>query len=960
MRLLASRDRFVGIAAVIGVILLGLAGVAASAVRLLPTILSLDVVARSADAIGIGVDRAVASALSDVIWLSIRRPVIVALGTGLVLIAVAAIRSALVARSVQAAAAEREQMRDYEAFEVELPKDMRPLPIKRIALAIVVLGILAGLAVFGPRLAGQGLFGGESEDDGPVVPVASDVLITQFVASNGSVGQDEDGDRSDWIELHNPSGEPVELAGHYLSDDDDEPDRWRLPDVTIDAGGYLLVWASGKDRDDPAGELHTDFSLDQNGEPLLLVAPDGETVIDRLEPVFLPRNIARGRDPTDGDRICYFVVPTPGEANVDECFDDLTLGAPRLSTTSGFYEQPFGLEIEVDDPNATIIYTLDGSYPDLDHNPDRTLIYDGPLRIVDRTPEPERLSRIEVTIPEGLGAFSTVPLPPFEASIDKSTVVRARSPYGAETVATYFVGPDMVRADLPVVSLVLDEEYLFDDEIGIYVPGNVFAEFLESDDYDPEMVVSQMPTNYNQRGRDWERPPMGQHHRAVVFEHCAPGGVCDYQRNVGLRIHGGATRAFHQKSLRLYARNDYGDRVFAYPFFSDRAPVGHRRLLMRNSGNDQGRTMIIDGYLQALMTHFRADTQAFQPVVVFINGEYWGIHNFRERYDQHYLELYYGADPDSVVMFEGGLAADTAGRELLEFVASSDPTSESTLARIEREMDLDSWIDFLVAHMFAGNPDWPGRNERMWRQPDGPDRVGEGFLDGRWRWQIVDLDQMGGRLGLYDETYDVLSDRFAPTADIDFEGGSPALFTWLMDNDEVRQRFIVRFADHLNTSFDPDRASRVLTETVEAIEDEMPRHEARYPLFDDIDWRDQLEQLDTFMQLRPDAVRGHIATRFGLAGQMTLDVATDPDGGFVRVNTIAIDGTTPGVADPANWQGTYFIGVPLRIEAVPWAGHEFVRWEGPSADLAGIDATNPVIEFEPDDDMDLIAVFASS
>ena len=110
------------------------------------------------------------------------------------------------------------------------------------------------------------------------------VVINEFLAVNTSGLQDQDGDRSDWIELKNTDASPINVAGWHLTDDDQDLDKWTLPSASIPAGGYLVVFASGKDRAVAGQELHTNFSLEQMGESLLLVMPDGTTVADSFEP----------------------------------------------------------------------------------------------------------------------------------------------------------------------------------------------------------------------------------------------------------------------------------------------------------------------------------------------------------------------------------------------------------------------------------------------------------------------------------------------------------------------------------------------------------------------------------------------------------------------------------------------------------------------------------------------------
>jgi len=117
------------------------------------------------------------------------------------------------------------------------------------------------------------------------------LVITEFLASNSAGLTDEDGELSDWIEVQNTDFSPLSLAGFALTDSRSEPTQWRFPEVTLGAGEYLVVFASGKDRNDDVGPLHTNFRLSDEGEYLGLVAPDGTTVLQQFNPAF-PRQRA--------------------------------------------------------------------------------------------------------------------------------------------------------------------------------------------------------------------------------------------------------------------------------------------------------------------------------------------------------------------------------------------------------------------------------------------------------------------------------------------------------------------------------------------------------------------------------------------------------------------------------------------------------------------------------------------
>lgn len=146
-------------------------------------------------------------------------------------------------------------------------------------------------------------------------------VINEFMADNEATLMDEDSEFNDWIEIYNQTGSPVYLDGWYLTDSATDPTQWEFPAVTLGGDGYLVVFASGKDRRDPAGELHTNFRLSTYGEYLGLITPDGMTPASEFVPAYPPQvpdvPFTYGLSPIDGSKM-VFHTPTPGWENVPE------------------------------------------------------------------------------------------------------------------------------------------------------------------------------------------------------------------------------------------------------------------------------------------------------------------------------------------------------------------------------------------------------------------------------------------------------------------------------------------------------------------------------------------------------------------------------------------------------------------------------------------------------------------
>lgn len=196
----------------------------------------------------------------------------------------------------------------------------------------------------------------------PFEPVGDGVVINEFSGNNNTVIADEDGDYEDWIELFNASGSPLALEGYGLSDDPERPFRWVFPAVVIQPGKFLLIWTSGKNRAPATGELHANFSISREGEPLQLVDPDG-MIVAAVEPVSFPSDVSYGRLPDGLDNWAYFDRPSPGATNNQSTGYAGFLDPPDFSHPSGYYEAPFSLTLTAADSEADIFYSLDASEP---------------------------------------------------------------------------------------------------------------------------------------------------------------------------------------------------------------------------------------------------------------------------------------------------------------------------------------------------------------------------------------------------------------------------------------------------------------------------------------------------------------------------------------------------------------------------------------------------------------------
>lgn len=490
-------------------------------------------------------------------------------------------------------------------------------------------------------------------------------------------------------------------------------------------------------------------------------------------------------------------------------------------------------------------------------------------------------------------------------NIKATTVVRALAvtegllPSDVMT-RTYFIED---KPSLPIVSIALDPEHLWSRELGIYVKGN--------------------RTNFT---RDWERSA-----HIEFFE--ADGGL-EFSQDVGVQIHGGWSRNQPQKSLAIHARQKYGNEAIYYPLFPDKPLSRYSGFILRNSGNDWSFTLLRDAIAQALVKdRMDIDYQSYRPVILYINARYWGIHNVRERVSVDYVTDNHGFGPDELdyLFNDSEVRAGSSSHyhSFLKSLEAADLTDPGAPDHIRAHMDVDEYLNYNIAQMYAANTDWPGNNMELWRPRTS---------DGRWRWIFYDTDygfNLPMALNPSPPDFDMVAMATIPGSGWPNPPWATVLPHSLLQVDEFREDFIQRFAAHLNTTFRSPRVNSVIDSLRSAIAPEIPRHADRWsphpsPFYGDSfatmdDWDANLEVIHAFVRVRSAHVWSHLQARFSLAGRSVLSFQVEPEGaGTLLVNTVPVSDTQSS--------GHYFNGVPLHLVAVPAPGFEFDSWSDPISD----------------------------
>ncbi len=652
------------------------------------------------------------------------------------------------------------------------------------------------------------------------MPAAQPPVLNEIVSLNETGLQDSDGDFPDWIELYNPSDEPIELLGYTLTDDADNEEHWIIPNLILPPGGYTVIFASGKDRSN-VEEPHANFSVSADGEWVYLYDPQGG-LVDQLSVPPLAQDQSFGRSPDGGQTWSRLDIPTPWGSND---------GSNHLefSHSTGFYADGFSLEV-FSLTTDSIFYTRDGAFPTPQSD-----VYENALHLDDPSSKPNIYTDIPTTADKNLLSYKGWE-PPGQP-VAKANVLRfATYRNGVRSsrvyTSTYFVGSTAGRYTMPVVSLVTDPTNLFDADTGIYVPGQYF------DPDDPEWSG-----NFFRRGDAWERD--------VHISFFPVDGSPAFAQDAGVRIHGGKTRQAAQKSLRLYSRKKYGAQYFDYPLMPHRDISRYKRFILRATmGAWEGRTMIADEVAQSISAHLNVEYQDSRAVIVFINGEYWGIHAIRDRIDDRYLEYVTGVDGDSVLFREDDF---DVYNELLDFAESHDLSLPENYEAISQLMDADNFIDYQIAEQFFRNYDWPANNLNAWKKTS---------PDGRWRWIFFDID---AGFGTPDFNMLFHATRNDPSLTYPNPPWSTALFRSLLENDGFRSRFIMRYAEILNGSFHKDETGETLEAIRSTYAPEVSEHIERWHFPDSYDrWVNDIDDLSMFLKERPCYTAVHILEFFNL------------------------------------------------------------------------------------------------
>ena len=601
------------------------------------------------------------------------------------------------------------------------------------------------------------------------------VYISEMMSSNDSFPAVPDQPATDWVELHNGTDQVRDLSGHGLSDSLTWPRKWRFPQGAVIYPGEYKVIRLNKSQDagTNAAQLQANYALKRaGGEEMTFSDPDGN-VLDRVIMPEIPLDISYGRTPGQ-DGFFYYDVPSPGAVNTGG-FHGFA-ARPTLSVAGGLYKENVLVEITAQE-GARIRYSLDGSVPTLD----KGLDYTGPIEVKD-------------TI--ALRARAFIP------GLQPSQPVTA-----TYVMKTYFT--------LPVVALVIEPDELWNNETGMLAAG-LYEDGRPIDLTAYKTIPFRHPSpTYREHGKV-RRPSY-----AEMFD--TQSGKVVFSQGTTMGLIGQYSLDMPQKSFKVVAKAALGTRYFDAPLFADRPFEQYKSFVLRVSGNDAVWTRMVDGVQSRLIDQLpdkHVINQAWQPVIVYLNGQYWGHYNLRERVSRYFVAQHEGIpleDADNMTIIEGGSTRYYGSNA--EWVAfrkkmneSNPATNPEDLQYILDNVDVDSLFDWMALEMFFANTD--SGNIRYYRVPGG-----------KWRWIVFDMDY-----GLFIAANNGVRNILNPKGHGANDDVDNSLFLKILENDQMRDKFLRRFGE-IFQFYTTERMLAQVDESYNLLQPEMKLHWERWAPF---------------------------------------------------------------------------------------------------------------------------------
>jgi len=445
---------------------------------------------------------------------------------------------------------------------------------------------------------------------------------------------------------------------------------------------------------------------------------------------------------------------------------------------------------------------------------------------------------------------------------------------------------------LPIVSIAGNPAYFFDSLEGMFEMGCC-----------ADTVSPYFGANF------WKKKE-----RAVnfeFFENAPKNKDANVNQIVGIKTFGGFSKAMPQKSLAIHARNKYGSNKLKYAFFPQLPFKKYKSLILRNGGNDMEGAHIRDVLATQLMKGTGLFYQEYRPVIVYINGKYWGKYNLREKINEHFIKAHTGYHKDSLVIMRHNAdkqyGSPSDYRKFISKLANLDMTIKENVDYVASKMDIRNYFLYNIAQIYTGNGD-AGGNIRYYKHVSDT---------AKWRWIFYDLDATFNING----SNEVLKNSLVNFTTLKDESWpnppwSTLIIRKLLENDSLRFLYINDFAFYLNDIFNSKNVNTVFNNLTTEIDSEIGFHLQRWGISRK-KYNQHLNYIEEFIIKRPKILITHLQNRFNLPAITQLSIHYEKEKGTVIFN---------GKPVKSNFKGVFFQGIPVHYKVVPNYDYEFAGW----------------------------------
>ena len=693
------------------------------------------------------------------------------------------------------------------------------------------------------------------------------------------------------IELYNGETYDINLENYYLSNDSKKPYKYLLPKVTIKANDYLVIYLNGNDsfKDN---KIETNFILNED-DSILVLCDASKNIIQKLYLSELNSNMSAGyyndnwyiyKESTFGTANKDNYIDTPGDAVKSIRINEVTTKSIELKNLtdknidlsnysikdkSGIIKN---LSKEIKANGYLVLNTSDLGFG-IGNGNEELYLYQNGKKI-----DTYKVGRLVSDVSSGINEDNTRV---YYKRITMGSENSKEEYLGYALNPVYSIDGGYVKAGTKITLNTSDDSTIYYTLDGS-MPSNKSNKYTGEIEINKTTVIKAISYKDNYLNSDIVSRTfiVGRTHDVAIVSISSDnsnfygyrGIITNYHQNVNkiinfefyesdgklgtsflgdTKLSGMDSREMPQKSMSIYLRKEYGLKEITYPFFNNYENTTYSSILLRNAGEDPKNIRIMDAVLtRTLKGQMDIDMQDYRPVVVYINGEYYGLYNLREKLNTDYLVTKFNVDKDNVDLIKYSTAQSgsmTNYNKLMNYVNSHDPSRSDVYEYIKSQVDVEELCNYWIVESYYGNTDLG--NIRYWKSPEG-----------KWRFMLYDLDW-----SMWNSTtsmsYPVLNTNI------------PAVTYWypaiqlsrrLYRNQEYKDLYLKTLAYHLKNTFNPERMNKIVDNLAKEIENEMPYHIQRWGSNSMTRWHNNLNSFKSMISSRYNYVVRRLKSEFNL------------------------------------------------------------------------------------------------